>query len=97
MRNRSQWISVAGNLRGAGQWVFWVGVLAAAAGVAGCRGGQYGYPGVPQPAYSQAEYFQPGHEEELAAEAARLRQQAQPASYEESGMAVASDQDSAAR
>jgi hypothetical protein len=68
--------------------------------VAGCRGGgQYGYySGVPQPAYSQAPYLQKGHEQELKAEADRLREEAQLASYEEeSGTAVASDQGAAKR
>jgi hypothetical protein len=99
MRNRSLRIGVAGNLRGAGQWAVGIGGLAAAVALAGCRtGSQYGYAGVPQPAYSQAPYFQKGHEQELKAEADRLREEAQLASYEEeSGTAVASDLDTAKR
>ena len=70
--------------RRAGQFVlFFGGCIAGLAAVAGCIGQSQSYPGVPQPAFSQAEYFQPGHEEELAAEAARLRQAAQLPPYEE--------------
>jgi len=99
MRNRSLRVGVGGSLRGAGQWALGIGGLAAAVALAGCRtGSQYGYSGVPQPAYSQAPYFQKGHEQELKAEADRLREEAQLASYEEeSGTAVASDQDTAKR
>jgi len=98
MRNRSLRVGVAGKLGGAGQWALGIGGLAAAVALAGCRSGsQYGYLGVPRPAYSQAPYFQKGHEQELKAEADRLRGEAQLASYEEeeSGTAVASDQDTA--
>lgn len=100
MRNRSLRIGVAGKWRGAGQWALCGGgVAAAVVALAGCRtGSQYGYSGVPQPAYSQAPYFQKGHEQELKAEADRLRKEAQLASYEEeSGTAVASDQGAAKR
>jgi hypothetical protein len=93
MRNQRQWFVIRGGWRGAGQWVLGSGVLVAVLAVAGCRGAQYAsYPGVPQPAYAQTDQFKPGHEEELAAEASRLREEAQFTSYEESGEAVASDQ-----
>jgi len=68
----------------AGRWkAVLAGTAVVAACLTGCAGRSQGYRGIPQPAYSQVDYFQPGHEEELKAEATRIRQAAQLPPYEE--------------
>ncbi len=57
--------------------------ISGAAALAGCAGQSTHYPGVPQPALSQVDYFQPGQEQQLKAEATRLRQAAQLPPYDE--------------
>ena len=84
MQRRPTTTGTAGMRRRAGRLRLFSGCwIAGLAAISGCVGQSQNYPGIPQPAYSQAEYFQPGHEEELKAEAARLRQAAQLPPYEE--------------